>query len=268
MRLHRGPETRRGGSTRGAHSARLGAGIGERGTARLERGGPSVVRDQEVDSLAGLVSVGDDLAQGLAVLPDEVPQQLAASSHLREALGIVGDLVAQVAQLGRDVGRLGSSTCSRASSSANGVRPAITLARATASSAPPSPVRASTARAPASRWASRRQPVLLDLEPASSSASSRLGGVELVDLVAQEVDLSGPGSRVATERRRVASISATPAARLEQRRQVDLAELSSAARCSAAPAATGGRAVRAGRRGGAHLGQRADGRQPAVDVGA
>ena len=108
MRLHRGPEPRCRGTTSGAHSARLDVGIGERGIPlRLERGGPSVVRDEQVESFASLVSIGDDLVEGLAVLPDELPQQLAASPYLRQALGIVGDLVAQVAQLGPDVSGLG-----------------------------------------------------------------------------------------------------------------------------------------------------------------
>ena len=161
------------------------------------------MRDEEVEPLASLVSVGDDLVQGLAVLPDELAQQLAPSSQLREPLGIVGDLVAQVAQLGPDVGRLGLER----------VQPCLELGERRAPgeprsrdprarrALPPSPVRASTARAPASRCGRRvRQPILFDLEPAILVGVIQVRAVELVDLVAQEVDLSGPRTLVATER--------------------------------------------------------------------
>ena len=93
--------------------------------------------------------------EGLAVLPDELPQQLAASSHLRRG--------ARDRRRSRRPGGAARPRCRRprpraraaaASSSANGARPASpALASPNASSAPPSPVRASTARAPASRWA-------------------------------------------------------------------------------------------------------------------
>ena len=248
MRLHRGPEARRSGTTSGAHSSRLGVGIGEGGISlRLESGSPSVVRDEEVESLASLVSVGDDLVQGLAVLADELSQQLAPSSQLREALGIVGDLVAQVAQLGPDVGAprpRARAAVPRARRTARAAGEPRSARSPSASSAPPSPVRASTARAPASRWAvasaSRSSSTS---SPRSSSASSSGALVDLVELVAQQVDLAGPRRarrhRARRARRRARRRRARRATRA--RRASTPAEPVERARVARpAPAATGG----------------------------
>ena len=69
---------------------------------------------------------------------------------------------------------------------------------------PVGPVSASRAAAAASTVAAAaRQTILFDLEPPSSAASSMAAGVDLLDLVAQEVRLPGPLPGVAPERRRL-----------------------------------------------------------------
>ena len=89
--------------------------------------------------------------------------------------------------------------------------------------------------------------------PASSSA----GGVELVDLEPQQVDLPGPRPLVAAERGQLGVDLGQPGPRRPQRRQVDVAEaVERRALRRPRRAGSGGRAGRAGRRAGRRLGER------------
>ena len=145
-----------------------------------------------------------------------------------------------------------STARSRCSRSPNGERPASAARAApTASSAPASPARASTATRGRLAVGGRvGQPVLLGLERAVLVGVVEGRGVELVDLVAQQVHLSRPRSRIATERRELGVELRDARPRGSQRRQIDPAE--AVERASAArppPATTGGCADHGGRRG-------------------
>ena len=103
-----------------------------------------------------------------------------------EALGIVGDLVASVAQLGGDVGGLGLERVqpSLELGERRAARERRLVATPIASTAPPSPVRASTPGRAASRCASASASrSSSSLEPAILVGIVELGAVELVDLV-------------------------------------------------------------------------------------
>ena len=102
----------------------------------------------------------------------------------------------------------------------------------------------------------------------SSSGSSSTGGVELVDLVAQQVDLARPGALVATERGELGVDLGDPGTRRAQRLEVDAAERSSAARWVAGgeQALVGVLPCRSTSR--RQLGERGDRGEAAVDVGA
>ena len=69
-----------------------------------------------------------------------------------------------------------------------------------------------------------RQPILFDLEPAILVGVIQVRAVELVDLVAQEVDLSGPRTLVATERGELGIELGDPRPRRAQRAQIDPTE--------------------------------------------
>ena len=73
----------------------------------MERGGPSVVGDQQREPLTGLVAVGDHLSRVSPYLRMSCPKEVPTGSHLVEPLRIVRDDIAQVAEVGGDVGGLG-----------------------------------------------------------------------------------------------------------------------------------------------------------------
>ena len=203
----------------------------------------------------GLGPVLEDLGQRVAVLAAQVGQQLAALPDRRQALGVRPrwPRPRPAARRRRRPARAADRR-RRSARSANGARPASAATprrRAGRRAAVVAQQQVGRAASAASRWAtaSARR---------SSSASSACvlvgsverGGVELVDLEAEQVELAGPGPVVAAEAARAGvDLSQLGPGRL-QRAEVDAAEAVERGPLRPGPgAATGGRAGRAGRPG-------------------
>ena len=227
MRADGARELRRGRPASVAHPARFRVGGGQSGRALLvERRGTCVVGREHREPLTGLVAVGDHLLEGLAVLADELAQEVPAASHLVEPLRIVRDDVGSVAEVGGDVGGL----CLEP------VQPVLELRER---GAPDERGPCDSDRVDRSAVAGERvarlgrsfamrdrvgQPILFELERSVFVGGVELGAVELVDLVPEEVDLARSCALVAAECRELGLDLGDPSAGLAQGRQVDAAE--------------------------------------------
>ena len=227
MRADGARELRRGRPASVAHPARFRVGGGQSGCALLvERRGTCVVGREHREPLTGLVAVGDHLLEGLAVLADELVQEVPAASHLVEALGIVRDDVGSVAEVGGDVGGLGLEP----------VQPSLELLER---GAPHERRPCDSDRVDRSAVAGERvaclgcgfamcdrvgQPILFELERSVLVGGVELGTIELVDLVPEEVDLAGSRAFVAAECRELGLDLGDASVGLAQGRQVDAAE--------------------------------------------
>ncbi len=92
----------RGETPRGGHRDRVSL-----AGRRLEQGRPFLEPFEQVEASLGVAGVGHHLAQRVAVLAPELPQQVAPRAHHVETGGVVGDGVGRKSQLALDVGHFG-----------------------------------------------------------------------------------------------------------------------------------------------------------------
>ena len=242
-------ERRRGAFARGARRPRRSA---------SQRGGPRR-RALRARRAAHAVSAAyaDDVGERRPVLAHELAETRAARLHLGQPLGIVDDrLGGRRARRARLRPFRPAATRSRPASSANGARPASAAIASPIASARGAVERARARLASASRCASASASISsCAASGSSSSASGDLRGVDLVELVAQQVELARPGALVAAERapaprRSPRASRRAPGSSAWRGRRGCTARTGRAARAARrARAATGARAGRAGRRG-------------------
>jgi hypothetical protein len=238
MRLHRGGQARRRRPARGGHGGGS-VGLGDTGghEAGVELGGPAVVvlqlRQPGPQSFALVQHVG----QRLAVLAPEVVQQLAALPHLRQPLRVLVDDLARSAQVGGQVAQLGG----------HGPQPGLGTAEGSATGDQRQRRahgvgcrgggvgNAGGCRAVAAEQhhgAGSRLPVgggagQLVFQPPQSlvlvGAADR-GTVDLGDLIAEQVELPGPGALVASHAAQLVEDRPDLVAGGTQGAQIDVAE--------------------------------------------
>jgi hypothetical protein len=225
------------------------------------------------------VALGDDLGQGLPVLPAQLPQQVPALAHELELLRVLVDRLAAGPQLGRqvdDLGRQGAEAllggAERPATGHGGDRHAQgaggrghAVGGGVVLGAAQGDDRGGGRLAVGGGVGER---VLARLELAILVGAGDGGGGDLVDLVAHQVELAGPGPLVAPHARQLVEQVVDRDARRPQRGEVDAGE-------AVERVALGGgvqqRLVRVltvqvdEQR--PELGQLGGGRQPAVDVG-
>ena len=220
-------QPRRGRSTGRADGVLGGTDRDQRGgQSSVQLAGPLVEALQLVEPLRRLVAEDQDLGEVVAVLADEVAQQLAAGPHGSEALGVVLDAVAEVADLRRHVVQLGQQRGQPAGHGAVG-RPATERGEPGGDGVATGAIRGERgvgggSRLPVPERVGQR--VLLGGQPGLLLGIVDAGGVQLGHLVAQEVGLAGPRALVAPERSQLGVQLGHTTARRPQRTQVDVPE--------------------------------------------
>ncbi len=270
VRLHHGREQRRRSATRRADPACLLLDRVQRRLAlRVEHGRTGIVRRQHLEPRTCLVPVGDDLPQRLAVLADELAQQLPASAQLGETFGILHDLLGRPAQLDADVGGLGLEAV-KPRLDLRERRPTGERGSGRSECVDPAAVTAQRLDRACRRLTIRDrigEPVLLDLERAILVGIFDAGSDELVHLIAEEVDLPGSSAVVAAQRGQLGLDLRDTCPGCTEPTEVDASE--PIERTRAAPrhrATTGGCAGRADRRDAGPR-RRAARRSPAARCG-